>query len=114
MPRRRRTAKQVETITHKEATRMNIPTVEHEPSLRDADKSPIRVSYERRNKDLDPQLVWSGKDEQDWSNLVVQAPPLYIQEKIHPKAIIDLDVYKFGGKKTLYTLNMLYINRLQL
>ncbi len=89
MPRKRRTAKQVETLTHKEATRKNIPTVEHEPALRDADKSPIRVSYERRNKDLDPQLVWSGKVEQDWSNLVVQAPPLYIQEKIHPKAIID-------------------------
>ncbi len=37
----------------------------------------------------DTQLVWRGKDEQDWSDLVVQAPPLYIQEKIHPKAIID-------------------------
>ncbi len=37
----------------------------------------------------DAQLVWRGKDEQDWSDLVVQAPPLYIQEKIHPKAIID-------------------------
>ncbi len=89
MPRRKRTAKQVETHTHKEARRKNIPTVEYEPSLHDADKSPIRVSYERRNKDLDPQLVWRGKDEQDWSDLVVQAPPLYIQEKIHPKAIID-------------------------
>ena len=89
MPRRRRTAKQVGTHTHKEAKRKNIPTVEYEPSLHDADKSPIRVSYARRNKDLDPQLVWRGKDEQDWSDLVVQAPPLYIQEKIHPKAIID-------------------------
>ena len=37
----------------------------------------------------DAQLVWRGKDEQDWSELVVQAPPLYIQEKIHPKAIIE-------------------------
>jgi adenine-specific DNA-methyltransferase len=37
----------------------------------------------------DAQLVWRGKDEQDWSDLVVNAPPLYIQEKIHPKAIID-------------------------
>ncbi|MCP4095882.1 MAG: site-specific DNA-methyltransferase [Planctomycetaceae bacterium] len=37
----------------------------------------------------DAQLVWRGKDQQDWSDLVVQAPPLYIQEKIHPKAIID-------------------------
>jgi adenine-specific DNA-methyltransferase len=37
----------------------------------------------------DTQLVWRGKDQQDWSDLVVHAPPLYIQEKIHPKAIID-------------------------
>ena len=37
----------------------------------------------------DAQLVWRGKDTQDWSDLIVQAPPLYIQEKIHPKAIID-------------------------
>ena len=89
MPKRRQSAKQVETLTHKEATRKNIPTVEFESSLYEADKSPIQVSYERRNKDLDPQLVWRGKDEQDWSDLVVQAPPLYIQEKIHPKAFIN-------------------------
>ena len=37
----------------------------------------------------DAQLVWRGKDEQDWSDLVVTAPPLYIQDKIHPQAIID-------------------------
>lgn len=37
----------------------------------------------------DAQLVWRGKDRQDWSDLVVHAPPLYIQEKVHPKAIID-------------------------
>lgn len=89
MPRRRQAEKQVETLTHKDAKRKNIPTVEYEPSLHETDKSPVRVSYERRNRDLDPQLVWRGKDEQDWSDLVVQAPPLYIQEKIHPKAIID-------------------------
>ncbi len=35
------------------------------------------------------QFVWRGKDNQDWSDLVVQAPPLYIQEKLHPKVIID-------------------------
>ena len=52
-------------------------------------RAPIRVAYERRNRDLDPQLVWRGKDEQDWSDLVVHAPPLYIQEKVHPKALID-------------------------
>jgi adenine-specific DNA-methyltransferase len=37
----------------------------------------------------DAQLVWRGKDQQDWTDLVVNVPPLYIQEKIHPKAIID-------------------------
>jgi adenine-specific DNA-methyltransferase len=37
----------------------------------------------------DAQLVWRGKDRQDWSDLVVHAPPLYIQEKVHPKAIVD-------------------------
>ena len=89
MSKRQRPGKQVESLTHKEAKRKNIPTVEYEPTLQDADKSPIRVAYERRSRDLDPQLVWLGKDEQDWSDLVVQAPPLYIQEKIHPKAIID-------------------------
>ncbi len=57
--------------------------------MRVEDKSPVRIAYERRNRDLDPQLVWRGKDEQDWSDLVVAAPPLYIQEKVHPKVIID-------------------------
>ncbi len=59
------------------------------PSWRRLNKSPIRVAYERRNRDLDPQIVWRGKDTQDWSDLVVQAPPLFIQEKVHPKVLID-------------------------
>ena len=58
-------------------------------TLSGAAQSAIRVAYERRNRDLDPQLVWRGKDEQDWSDLVVSAPPLYIQEKVHPKVLID-------------------------
>jgi adenine-specific DNA-methyltransferase len=79
----------VETLTHEEATRKNIPTAEHQSIMHDADKTPVRIAYERRNRDLDPQLVWRGKDEQDWSDLVVHAPPLYIQEKVHPKVLID-------------------------
>ncbi|MGB2751880.1 MAG: site-specific DNA-methyltransferase [Pyrinomonadaceae bacterium] len=81
--------KSVETFRHDEAKRRNIPTAEHESVMLDTDKTPIQVAYERRNRDLDPQLVWRGKDEQDWSDLVVQAPPLYIQEKVHPKVLID-------------------------
>ena len=69
--------------------RKNIPTAEYQSLLHEEEKSPIRLAYERRNRDLDPQLVWRGKDEQDWSDLVVQAPPLYIQEKVHPKVLID-------------------------
>ena len=50
----------------------------------------IREAAERGYVDIDDaQLVWRGKDQQDWSDLVVHAPPLYIQEKVHPKAIID-------------------------
>jgi adenine-specific DNA-methyltransferase len=126
------TPKQVETLTHTEAKRKNIPTAELQSAAQRAEEiAPFApVVYPRRyplaqgetrprDADLDPQLVWKGtrirltadqikkaadtgyidisdaqltwrgKDQQDWSDLVVNAPPLYIQEKIHPKAIID-------------------------
>jgi adenine-specific DNA-methyltransferase len=83
------TTKTVEALTHAEATRKNIPTAEYQSVMQKVEQSPVRVAYERRNRDLDPQLVWRGKDEQDWSDLVVHALPLYIQEKVHPKALID-------------------------
>ena len=86
---KRRTQKSVEVLTHDAATRTNIPTAEHEPVMAQDDRSPVEVAYEHRNRDLDPQLVWRGKDEQNWSDLVVQAPPLFIQEKVHPKALIN-------------------------
>ena len=81
--------KNVEALKHDEARRKNIPTAEFQSVVQKDAQDPLRVAYERRNRDLDPQLVWRGKDEQDWSDLVVHAPPLYIQEKVHPKALID-------------------------
>src|SRR5688500_3229186 len=81
--------KKVETLTHDEASRLNIPTAELQSLVQKDHQDPLRVAYERRNRDLDPQLVWRGKDQQDWSDLVVNAPPLYIQEKVHPKVLID-------------------------
>src|ERR1043166_4297423 len=81
--------KTVATLTHDEATRKNIPTAELQSVMAKEQQTPIPVPYERRTRDLDPQLVWRGKDEQDWSDLVVHAPPLYIQEKVHPKVLID-------------------------
>lgn len=93
--------KNVDAIRHDDARRKNIPTAEYQSVLDENQKNPKQVRYPRtdspalaaeassRNRDLDPQLVWRGKDEQDWSDLVVHAPPLYIQEKVHPKALID-------------------------
>src|SRR3989304_7920918 len=81
--------KTIEALRHEEATRKNIPTAEYQSVLEKEAQDPVRVAYERRNRDLDPQLVWRGKDEQDWSDLVGHAPPLYIQEKVQPKVLID-------------------------
>jgi adenine-specific DNA-methyltransferase len=80
--------KSVETLKHSEAKRKNIPTAEYQSVLEKEQQYPRKVYYPR-NRDLDPQLVWRGKDEQDWSDLVVHAPPLYIQEKVQPKVLID-------------------------
>ncbi len=81
-------AKSVTANLHNEDRRKNIPTAEFQSVIEHEQKQPKTVKYPR-NTDLDPQLVWRGKDEQDWSDLVVHAPPLYIQEKVHPKALID-------------------------
>lgn len=100
MAKKRGTSKQVESLTHDEASRRNIPTAEFQSVMAADDQSPVEVRYQRgvtgleeeknqRNRDLDPQLVWRGKDERDWSDLVVPAPPLFIQEKVHPKVLID-------------------------
>jgi len=97
---RKKTKKAVETLTHEDASRKNIPTAELESVVSEDQQKYITVAYKRgnnaleeeqanRNRDLDPQLIWRGKDEQDWSDLVVHAPPIYIQEKIHPKVLID-------------------------
>ena len=86
---KRKSTKSVESLRHQEASRKNIPTAEYQAVMAEDDRNPISVAYERRNPDLDPQLVWRGKDEQSRSDLVVQAPPLFIQEKVHPKVLID-------------------------
>ena len=126
--------KDVSTLTHDKAVRLNNPTAEMaslyeqqvemlgessremriprdrplahgEERDRDMDRDPqiiwngvkIKITQAQMKKLAetgeieigDAQLVWRGKDRQDWSDLVVNAPPLYIQEKVHPKAIID-------------------------
>ena len=95
---KKRTLKKVETLKHEDAKRTHIPTAELESVMDEGDLTPIRVAYERRNRDLDPQLVWRGKDAQDENDLAVYAPPLYIQEKVHPKVLID-DLLRVSKEK---------------
>ena len=73
-PDKPRTPLAVEALKHDEATRKNIPTAEHQSVLDEHTKRPVQVAYGRRNRDLDPQLVWRGKDEQDWSCLLYTSP----------------------------------------
>lgn len=66
--------------------------------MADEEKAPKTILYPR-DPSLDPQLVWKGKDEQDAQPLEVPAVPIYIQEKIHPQAIIeDLREHDGSGK----------------
>lgn len=113
-PRKSQTSIDVADLIHTEAKRKNIPTVEHQSVMQQHEQAPVKVAYpranrqwleelcalhdtgkvssefqQRLNRDLDPQLVWRDKDQQDWSDLVVNAPPLYIQEKVKPKVLID-------------------------
>ena len=91
MARTPKKPRRVGTLTHGGAKRRNVPTAEVQSLMADEDKASVRLTYERRNRarDLDPQFVWRGKDEQDAADLIVQALPLYIQEKVHPKVLID-------------------------
>jgi adenine-specific DNA-methyltransferase len=81
-------SKTVETLKHEADKRKNIPTAEFQSVIKPDEQKPVEKRYPR-NIDLDPQLVWRGKDEQDWSDLIVQAAPIYIQEKVHPKVLVD-------------------------
>jgi adenine-specific DNA-methyltransferase len=114
-PRPPANPKRVDRLQHKDSRRTNIPTQENSSFMHDEDVAPVPLEFPRRfspathpelykrNQDLDPQLVWrgnnqgdadvqlvwKGKDEEDAGRLRVDAVPIYIQEKIHPKAIID-------------------------
>ena len=77
----------VEAFKHDDK-RVNNPTADSGELMSPDVAQPQQLRYPR-NPDLDPQLVWAGKDEQDGEDLVVDAPPIYIQEKIAPQVIIE-------------------------
>jgi adenine-specific DNA-methyltransferase len=77
----------VEAFKHDDK-RVNNPTADSGELMSPDVAQPKQLRYPR-NPDLDPQLVWAGKDEQNGEDLVVDAPPIYIQEKIAPQVIIE-------------------------
>jgi adenine-specific DNA-methyltransferase len=77
----------VESITHGDK-RANIPTADAHDFVDPQIETVQQVHYPR-DPSLDPQLVWRGKDAQDSTDLVTDAPPIYIQEKIHPQVLIE-------------------------
>jgi len=86
-PRQPKGPTQVTAYDHDDK-RSNIPTADAAATFYDESRdAPPPLRYPR-NIDLDPQLVWKGKDDQDEA-LVVNAPPIYIQEKIAPQALIE-------------------------
>jgi len=80
---------EVEALRHTDAKRRNIPTAEFQSVMEEDERRPVRVAYDKRDPDLDPQLIWRGKFDGESDRLSVAAPPLYIQEKIHPKVLIE-------------------------
>ncbi len=76
----------VEAHKHVADKRPNIPTRETAPFAAADGPPPFVVP---RDRSLDPQLVWKGKDEQDAKPLEVPAVPLHVQEKVHPQAIVE-------------------------
>jgi adenine-specific DNA-methyltransferase len=78
---------EVESVRHKDK-RKNIPTEELRDFVAEDEQRPKAMLYPR-DPSVDPQLVWKGKDEQDSKPLEVPVVPVYIQEKIHPQALIE-------------------------
>jgi adenine-specific DNA-methyltransferase len=77
----------VESIRHRDK-RTNIPTEELRDFVAEEEHAPLTMLYPR-DTSIDPQLVWKGKSEQDSEDLAIPVVRVYIQEKIHPQAIID-------------------------
>src|SRR5215831_17817068 len=87
-PMAKKKTKSVPVDVHKHVAdrRSNIPTRETAAFATENGPQPFVV---HRDRSLDPQLVWKGKDEQDAHPLEVPAVPLHVQEKIHPQAIVE-------------------------
>ncbi|MDO8795618.1 MAG: site-specific DNA-methyltransferase [Vicinamibacterales bacterium] len=105
MAKKPKSPTEITSIRHKKDTRVNIPTEELRDFVAEDEKAPKAMLYPR-DPSLDPQLVWKSKDEQDASALEVPVVPIYIQEKVHPQALVEnlRDTAKAGEKEPELTL----------
>src|SRR5689334_20374686 len=90
MAGRKTTAKKpvpVEATVHADK-RANLPTADAQEFVTPEIEDVPTLRYPR-DPSLDPQLVWRGKDELDDGDLEVSVPPIYIQEKIDPRVLIE-------------------------
>ena len=102
--RPKKAPKEVQSLSLPKAKRKNIPTTRHQPLKPEEQQKPKRIVYshphfnlsqalrdtfQRRAVGMDPQLAWENKETTSPTELTANMPPLYIQEKVHPKAIID-------------------------
>lgn len=79
--------KPVEAITHADK-RANLPTADAQEFVSPETEAPVPLRYPR-DPSRDPQLVWKGKDKLDGEDLVAEAPPIYIQEKVDPRVLVE-------------------------
>ena len=96
---------EITSIRHKKDTRVNLPTEELRDFVAEDEQAPKAMLYPR-DPSLDPQLVWKGKDAQDQAALEVPVVPIYIQEKVHPQALVEnlRDTAKAGELEPELTL----------
>ena len=86
-PPRPKSPTPIEAIRHQE-TRVNIPTEELRDFVVKDEEKPRTVLYPR-DPTLDPQLVWRARTSRTPRPLAVPVVPIYIQEKIHPQALVE-------------------------
>jgi len=75
----------VKSYKHR-AKRPHIPTQEESAKLSPREKKQVKKKY-AYDPSIDPQLIWTGKEEQG-AELNVATVPIYVQENIAPEAII--------------------------
>ncbi|WP_068324895.1 site-specific DNA-methyltransferase [Janibacter terrae] len=81
----------IESVQHQDK-RTNLPTADAQDLVTPEIEQARRIVC-GRDATLDPQLVWKGKfpgdDPANAIDLVADAPPIYVQEKIDPRVLVE-------------------------